>query len=257
VSSARFPTKLARRNSAAILGLEEKVTAQASARGRLDARGHEPVIHIRPKTSNSNALNKRLPTDRTLLSSFHAVFKGESSMTAILPSPLPARRAPLAPNCLPAAEKPNLPQSPPPIPKPPAAANSRPSFFPTRPPTSHPEFQPKRSKREDWFVSPRKDPPTSSVQVARLRREPTESPKTTLNGRNQPLNGTTDSAFGAKQEKCETNAGRSTMPGRRKMRNEPRTFPMPGFEVHAARNYETNPRTFTESHNYAQLCTLA
>jgi hypothetical protein len=64
------------------------------------------------------------------LSGFHAVFKGESRMTTVPPSPLPARRAPLAPNCLPAAEKPNLPQSSPITPKPPAAANSRPLVFP-------------------------------------------------------------------------------------------------------------------------------
>jgi hypothetical protein len=233
----------------------------------------KPVIIFDQKHAIPMPSIKDCRKGRILLSGFHAVFKGESSMTTtVQPRQLPARRAPLAPNSLPASEKPNLPQSSPSIPKPPAAANPQPSFDPTRPPTSHPEFQPKRSKREDCFVSPRKDPPTSSVQIARLRREPTESPKQTLNGRNQPLNGTTPSAFGAKQEKCETNPGRSTMLGRRKMRNEPedvqrcpdaekcetnpRTFPMPEFEVHAARNYETNPRTFTESHNYAQLCTL-
>jgi hypothetical protein len=169
-------------------------------------------------------------------------------MTAVLPSPLPGRRAPLAEDSLAAAGKPNLAQSPPPIPKPSTGAHS-----PAQPP---PAFQPKR-KPGDCFVSPRKEPPTSSVQIRRLQGEPTKPPKQTLNGRIRLLNGTTHSAFGAKQEKCETNPGRSRCPDAEKMRNEPMTFPMPGFEVHAARNYETNPRTFTESHNYAQLCTLA
>jgi hypothetical protein len=102
---------------------------------------------------------------RTLLSGFHAVFKGESSMTAILPSPLPARSAPLMADSPARTEKPNLPQSPPTIPTP-----STRHQLPT-------------------IVSPRKEPPTSSGQIARLRGEPTEPPKQTLNGRNRPLNG--------------------------------------------------------------------
>jgi hypothetical protein len=102
---------------------------------------------------------------RTLLSGFHAVFKGESSMTAILPSPLPARSAPLMADSLPAAEKPNLPPPPPTIPTPSTRLQ-----LPT-------------------IVSPRKEPPTSSGQIPRLQGEPTEPPIQTLNGRNQPMNG--------------------------------------------------------------------
>ena len=145
--------------------IREEVQPKHQRGDSLEWRGHETGHNVRPKTRNSHALNKRLPTDRTLLSGFHAVFKGESSMTTVLPSPLPARRAPLAADSLPASEKPNLPQSPPTIPT---------------PSTRH-QFPP--------VVSPRKEPPTSSVQIPRLQSEPTEPPKQTLNGRNQPLNG--------------------------------------------------------------------
>ena len=134
----------------------------------------------------------------------------------------------LVADSLAAAGKPNLPQSPPPIPLPSTVANS-----PAQPPLAS---QPKR-KPGDCFVSRRKEPPTSSAQIRRLRGEPTKPPKQTLNGRIRLLNGTTHAAIGAKQEnakrtrgpvpdaldaeKCETNPGRSTTPGRRKMRNEP------------------------------------
>jgi hypothetical protein len=128
-----------------------------------------------------------MPSNWTLLSGFHAVFKDESSMTAILPNPLPAHHTPLVANSPARTEKPNLPSSRPPIPLPSTSANSR-RFLPTRPPTSHPEFQPKHRPRHG-IVSPRKEPPTSSVQIRRLQGEPTEPPKQTLNGRNQPLNG--------------------------------------------------------------------
>jgi hypothetical protein len=108
-------------------------------------------------------------------------------MTAILPNPLPAHHTPLVANSPARTEKPNLPPSRPPIPLPSTSANSR-RFFPTRPPSSHPEFQP---KHEPWhgIVSPRKEPPTSSVQIRRLRGEPTKPPNRTLNCRNQDLNG--------------------------------------------------------------------
>src|ERR1700680_678424 len=86
-------------------------------------------------------------------------------MTTIPPSPLPARCTPLAADSLAAAEKPNLPPSPPTIPTP-----STRHQLPT-------------------IVSPRKEPPTTSVQIARLQGEPTKPPRLTLNGRNQPLNG--------------------------------------------------------------------
>jgi hypothetical protein len=109
-------------------------------------------------------------------------------MTAVLHNPLPARHATLAPHSPSLTKKTNLPQSPPPIPLLSTAANYRPTFFPTRPPTSHPEFQPKRMPG-CCLVSPRKEPPTSSVQIARLQSKPTEPPKQTLNGRNQDLNG--------------------------------------------------------------------
>jgi len=101
-------------------------------------------------------------------------------MTTVLPSLLPGRRTPLAANSLARTEKPNLPQSPPIIPKPSTGANS-----PAQPSLAS---QPKR-KPGDCFVSPGKEPTTSSVQIRRLRGEPTEPPKQTLNGRNQPLNG--------------------------------------------------------------------
>jgi len=183
-----------------------------SAGDCLDWRGHE-AGHVRPKKTH-NALNKRLPKDWALLSGFHEAFRGEPSMRVVLPIPLPGRRAPLAVDWLAAAGKPNLPQSPPNIPNQSTGANS-----PAQPPLAS---QPKR-KPGDCFVSPRKEPPTSSAQIRRLRGEPTESPKTTLNGRNQPLNRTTDSGLWCKQEKCETNPRASSRyPARRKMRNEPK-----------------------------------
>jgi hypothetical protein len=104
---------------------------------------------------------KRLPTDRALLCNFHEVFKGESSMTTVLPSPHhPARHA--------------------------RPASGRPAPQQPENPISH------RSPTRHLFptiVSPRKEPPTSSGQIRKLRGEPTEPPKQTLNGRNQPLNG--------------------------------------------------------------------
>jgi hypothetical protein len=116
------------------------------------------VIMFGQKTRNSNALNKRPPNRPDIIIRFSRGFKGESSMTTVLPSPLPALGTPLAADSLPGIRK---TQSP-------ALAAWR-------------QFPP--------VVSPRKEPPTSSGQIPRLQGEPTEPPKQTLNGRNQPLNG--------------------------------------------------------------------